>query len=266
MINYLKEQNIVGIQGIDTRALTLHLREYGAQKGVISVEEKSNAELIEEAKAARGVVGLDLVREVAEMVPYSWKEEGKLHIVAIDSGVKYNILRMLSDLGCRISVIPPDTSAKKIMKLKPDGIFLSNGPGDPAAVQYLVDTVKELIEEEIPIFGICLGHQILGQALGAKTFKLKFGHHGANHPVMDLETRKVEITSQNHGFCVDPESIEGGKVKVTHVNLNDGTCEGMAHTELPLFSVQYHPEAAPGPHDSSYLFNKFIDLMEKAKA
>jgi len=210
-------------------------------------------------------VGVDLVREVAQKKPYPWPSEGDLHVVALDSGVKLNILRSLGKLGCRVTVLPPTASVEEILDAKPDGVFLANGPGDPEAVEYLIKTVKKLISRT-PIFGICLGHQILGRALGAKTYKLKFGHHGANHPVMDLDTRKVEITSQNHGFAVDPDSVPQKKVRVTHINLNDKTCEGMEHLEYPVFSVQYHPEAAPGPHDSFYLFEKFIKNMKISKS
>ncbi len=261
---YLKEQGIVGIQGIDTRALTLHLRTHGAQKGIISISEKDPTKLIQMAKDSKSIVGVDLVQEVMQDKPYQWSTEGKYHIVAIDSGIKLNILRCLANLNCKVTVLPPTASANDILKLNPDGLFLSNGPGDPEQVDYLIHTVKQLLNK-LPIFGICLGHQILGQALGAKTYKLKFGHHGANHPVMDLTTGKVEITSQNHGFAIDPASIPGNQIKVTHISLNDQTCEGIEHTELPLFSVQYHPEAAPGPHDSAYLFERFIQKIEAAK-
>ena len=262
--DYLKEKGIVAIQGIDTRALTLHLREEGAKKGIISTIDFDPKSLIEKAKKSRGVVGVDLVKEVAEAKSFSWKDEGTYHVVALDSGVKYNILRSLADLGCRVSVMPPTSSPEEILAHKPDGVFLSNGPGDPEAVEYLIETVKKLVPQ-VPIFGICLGHQILGRALGGKTFKLKFGHHGANHPVMNLDTGQVEVTSQNHGFCVDPDSIPKKSVRVTHINLNDKTCEGMEHINYPVFSVQYHPEAAPGPHDSSYLFEKFIKNMKSQK-
>ncbi len=259
---YLEEQGVTGIQGIDTRALTVHLRERGAMRAVLSTEDLNPESLLKKARAARGTSGIDLVKEVAEIESYPWDSSGRYHVVAVDSGVKYNILRSLASRDCRVTVVPPTTSAKEILDLQPDGLFLSNGPGDPEAVDYLIDTVKKLIPK-VPIFGICLGHQILGQALGGRTFKLKFGHHGANHPVMDLDTKKVEITSQNHNYCVDVESMPQRSVRMTHVNLNDNTCEGMEHLEYPVFSVQYHPEAAPGPHDSAYLFDKFISNMKK---
>ena len=259
---YLQDQGVTGIQGVDTRALTVHLRERGAMRAILSTEDLSPESLLKKVRASRGTAGVDLVKEVAEIESYPWEANGRYHVVAMDSGVKYNILRSLAGRGCKVTVVPPTTSAKDVMDLKPDGLFLSNGPGDPEAVDYLIDTVKKLIPK-VPIFGICLGHQILGQALGGKTFKLKFGHHGANHPVMDLDTKKVEITSQNHNFCVDVESIPDRTVRMTHVNLNDNTCEGMEHLEYPVFSVQYHPEAAPGPHDSAYLFDKFIENMKK---
>jgi carbamoyl-phosphate synthase small subunit len=259
---YLEEQGVTGIQGIDTRALTVHLRERGAMRAVLSTEDLNPESLLKKARAARGTSGIDLVKEVAEIESYPWEGSGRYHVVAVDSGVKYNILRSLASRGCRVTVVPPTTSAKAILDLQPDGLFLSNGPGDPEAVGYLIETVKKLIPK-LPIFGICLGHQILGQALGGRTFKLKFGHHGANHPVMDLDTKKVEITSQNHNYCVDVESMPQRSVRMTHVNLNDNTCEGMEHLEYPVFSVQYHPEAAPGPHDSAYLFDKFISNMKK---
>lgn len=261
---YLQAQGVIGIQGIDTRALTIHLRERGAMRAVLSTMDLNPESLLKKARAVRGTSGVDLVKEVAEIESYPWEAKGKYHVVAVDSGVKYNILRSLAARKCRVTVVPPTTSAKEILDLKPDGLFLSNGPGDPEAVDYLIDTVKKLIPK-LPIFGICLGHQILGQAMGGRTFKLKFGHHGANHPVMDLDTKKVEITSQNHNYCVDVESIEGRSVRMTHVNLNDNTCEGMEHLEYPVFSVQYHPEAAPGPHDSAYLFDKFITNMKNNK-
>ncbi len=261
---YLQDQGVTGIQGVDTRALTLHLRERGAMRAILSTEDLNVESLLKKVRASRGTSGVDLVKEVAEIESYPWEASGRYHVVAMDSGVKYNILRSLAGRGCKVTVVPPTTSAKEVLDLKPDGVFLSNGPGDPEAVDYLIDTVKKLIPK-VPIFGICLGHQILGQALGGKTFKLKFGHHGANHPVMDLDTKKVEITSQNHNYCVDTESIPDRTVRMTHVNLNDNTCEGMEHLEYPVFSVQYHPEAAPGPHDSNYLFDKFIANMKAHK-
>lgn len=258
---FMKERGVVGIKGVDTRALTLHLRDHGAMKGVIVPLETPHEEAVQKAKNSRGVAGQDLVQEVAAEAPYEWNSQGEYHVIAVDSGIKLNILRLLEEHGCRITVVPVTYSADGILGLHPDGVFLSNGPGDPEQVDYLTDTVKKMIGK-IPIFGICLGHQIISRALGANTFKLKFGHHGANHPVMDLDTRKVEITSQNHGFAVDTETLPK-HARVTHVNLNDGTCEGIEHVEYPIFSVQYHPEAAPGPHDSSYLFQRFIQRMKE---
>jgi carbamoyl-phosphate synthase small subunit len=283
---YMRVNGIVGIFGIDSRALVRHLRDHGAQVGVISTGSASADELVAKAKAAPGLVGQDLVRNVTCPEAYDWNEgmwqlvggykrrDGssaakrsrkgsfsapKYFVVAYDFGIKYNILRNLAESGCQVRVVPASTPASEVLALKPDGIFLSNGPGDPDAVPYARDNVQQLIGKK-PIFGICLGHQILGLALGGKTYKLKFGHHGGNQPVMDLTTRKVEITAQNHGFAVDAESL-GGAVQLTHVNLNDNTVEGLAHRELPIFSVQYHPESSPGPHDANYLFKRFTDLM-----
>jgi carbamoyl-phosphate synthase small subunit len=265
--SYLKKNNIVGIQGIDTRALTKHLREEGAKKGVISTKDLDLKSLVKKAAASPGLVGRDLIKEVMCQKAYDYNKEGKFRVVAVDSGIKLNILRNLAARGCHIRVVPATATAEDILSFKPHGLFLSNGPGDPAALPYIVETVKKILEKKMPVFGICLGHQILGHAFGGKTYKLKFGHHGGNQPVIDLRNGRVEITAQNHGFAVDMESIPDKDMKLTHINLNDKTCAGMEHSKLPVFSVQYHPEAAPGPHDASHLFDKFIGMMEKnAKA
>ena len=261
---YLKEYDILGIEGIDTRALTRHIRLQGAMKAVISDEELDDKRLVEKARESPGLVGRDLVKEVAFDKVQHWNEEGKYKVVVIDCGVKFNILRKLAENNCRVTVVPYYTDADKILAEKPDGILLSNGPGDPAGVGYVVEAVKRLIGK-LPIFGICLGHQILGLAFGGKTYKLKFGHHGANHPVKDLKTGKICITVQNHGFCVDIESLNREDIKITHINLNDNTLEGMKHRKLPVFSVQFHPEASPGPHDTEYLFKEFVDLIRNNK-
>jgi carbamoyl-phosphate synthase small subunit len=275
--DYMKEHGIVGIQGIDTRALTRHLRDHGAQEGLISTVEADPSRLVERAGRLPGLVGRDLVREVTVAEPQGWSQgewdlkrgylpppEPRFSVVAFDSGIKQNILRCLAGLGCAVEILPAGTPAAAVLERKPDGVFLSNGPGDPEAVPYLIETVRELIGK-IPIFGICLGNQILGLAFGGRTYKLKFGHHGANHPVRDLLTGRVEITAQNHGFAVDPKSVAKLGLVETHVNLNDGTSEGMRHRDLPVFSVQYHPEASPGPHDAHYLFTRFVDMMEQQK-
>ena len=262
---YLKKNKVIGIEGIDTRALTLHIRSAGAMKGILSTKDPDPKSLVEKAKSSPGLVGIDLVKEVTCSKSYVWNKEGRFKVVLIDCGAKHNIMRELAARDCQVTVVPADTSSKKILSLSPDGVMLSNGPGDPAAVTYVIQTVKELLGQ-VPIFGICLGHQMLGLALGGKTFKLKFGHRGANHPVMDLRTRKVEITCQNHGFCVDLESLDKKDVELTHLNLNDQTSEGLRHKKYPAFSVQYHPEASAGPHDSKYLFDEFIrDMKEYAK-
>lgn len=261
---YLKEYNILGIEGIDTRALTRHIRLQGAMKAVISDRELDGKRLVEKAKESPGLVGRDLVMEVTSNRIQYWNKEGKYKVVVIDCGVKFNILRKLAENDCRVTVVPYHTDTNKILAEKPDGVLLSNGPGDPAGVGYVVETVKGLIGE-LPVFGICLGHQILGLAFGGKTYKLKFGHHGANHPVKDLKTGKIYITVQNHGFCVDIESLNKEDIEITHVNLNDNTLEGMKHRKLPVFSVQFHPEASAGPHDAEYLFKEFVDLMRNSR-
>lgn len=271
---YLKKHNKIGIQGIDTRKLVKHLRDHGAKKGVLSTIDQDKSRLVQKAKDSPSIVGVDLVREVSCKQPYVYEKAlvkgfewgGRprteiFEIVAVDSGIKRNILRKLNQHGFRVTVVPASTTAREILALNPQGLFLSNGPGDPSAVPYLVETVRQLIGK-MPIFGICFGHQILGQALGGTTSKLKFGHRGGNHPVMDLLTRKIEITSQNHGFVVDIESLSKEDVELTHINLNDKTLEGLQHKKLPLFSVQYHPENSPGPHDSDYLFDRFYEMVK----
>lgn len=300
--SYLQEQGVVGIQGIDTRALTRHLRDHGAMEGVISTQDLDPKSLAAKAKSSPGLIGRDLVIEVACRESYTWRQgtwqlgkgygeqglgvggqgtEQRLQlnlfpksstltpppyrVVVYDCGIKWNILRKLVETGCDVTVVPPDTPASTVLGLAPDGIFLSNGPGDPEGVPYLIDNVQKLIGVT-PIFGICLGHQILGLAFGGRTYKLKFGHHGGNQPVKDLTTGKVEITTQNHGFAVDIASIPDKEIELTHINLNDHTAEGMRHRRLPIFSVQYHPEASPGPHDAGHLFQRFVDVMAKARA
>jgi len=256
---FLKEHKVIGIEGVDTRALTKHIRTRGAMKAVISTQDLNPESLVAKAKASPGLVGRDLVKEVT-CQKIEQRTKGRYKVVAIDCGIKFNILRMLEKVGCEVTLVPAMTSSSQILAMAPQGIFLSNGPGDPAGVAYLVETVKELIPSGIPIFGICLGHQILGLALGGKTYKLKFGHHGGNQPVKDLATGKIDITSQNHGFCVDIYSLPDD-IEITHINPNDQTLEGMRHKKLPIFSVQYHPEASPGPHDAAYLFNRFTALL-----
>jgi carbamoyl-phosphate synthase small subunit len=276
--DYLERAGVVGIEGIDTRALVRHIRTSGAQEAVISsVHNKPNF-LVAKAQASPGLLGRDLVKEVTATTGYDWEiadwdlEGGYRHpskeqlrdaplVVAIDYGIKRNILRQLVATGFRVKVMPAFATAAEVLALNPDGVFLSNGPADPAAVPYASETVRGLLGKK-PIFGICLGHQILGLALGGRTYKLGFGHHGANHPVMDLRTRRVEITSQNHGFAVDAKSL-AGKADLSHLNLNDQTVEGLRGIDVPFFSVQYHPEASPGPHDSSYLFERFRRLVQE---
>jgi carbamoyl-phosphate synthase small subunit len=273
----LGEHDVAGITGIDTRAVTRRIRISGAQRAVITRAVADPAAAVAAARRHPSLEGRDLVKEVTCAAPYQWDEglwqapgstrktpPARHHVVAYDYGIKRGILRRLRESGCKVTVVPAATPAREVTALEPDGVFLSNGPGDPAAVTYAVDAVREIAGSGIPTFGICLGHQILGLALGGKTYKLKFGHHGANHPVMDLETTKVEITSQNHGFAVDVDSLEG-KAVLSHVSLNDKTVEGMRHATLPVFSVQYHPEASPGPNDASYLFARFVGLMDERK-
>jgi len=273
---FLDNAGIIGIQGVDTRALVRHIRMKGAMKGAIFQDQKRPvSKLIEEVRASADITGIDMVRYVTCEKPYIWTQNGpesisdknpwdgdkKNRVVAFDFGIKYNILRMLTDLGCKVLVVPASTKAKEIIALNPNGVFLSNGPGDPSAVTYAIENIKKLIGR-FPIFGICLGHQLLCLALGGKTFKLKFGHRGANHPVKHLEKGKVEITSQNHGFAVDTISMSED-ITITHINLNDNTLEGIRNDAKRLYSVQYHPEASPGPHDAAYLFNRFIQMMDE---
>ena len=292
---YLERHGVPVIWDIDTRALVRHLRDLGNLRGVVSTDGTPEEKLVAEARKLPTMAGLDLASRVTTKESYSWnrgsielaaplaaavaatgagKRAGRANgvsrangeaakryrVVAYDFGIKQNILRLLVDHHCDVTVVPAKTSAEDVLALKPQGIFLSNGPGDPEPIDYAVGNIRKLVGR-VPIFGICLGHQLCGLALGGKTFKLKFGHHGANHPVKNLLTQKVEITSQNHGFCVDPDSLSSSDVEITHVNLNDHTNEGMRHRSLPLFSVQYHPEASPGPHDARYLFDEFIKMM-----
>ncbi|MBY0460912.1 MAG: glutamine-hydrolyzing carbamoyl-phosphate synthase small subunit [Gemmataceae bacterium] len=270
--DYLKASRVVGIEGIDTRALVRRLRVRGAMNGVLSTTDLDDVSLVAKARAFPGMEGRDLVSEVVPKHAFKWEKgfdalaahvlphrEATKRVVAIDYGMKWNILRCLTQVGCSVTVVPGTATADEVLAHNPDGVFLSNGPGDPAAVGYAIDTVRNLLGKK-PIFGICLGHQLLGLAFGAKTFKLKFGHRGANQPVRNELTKRIEITTQNHGFAVDPATLPPN-VRPTHVNLNDHTLEGLRHDSLPVFSVQYHPEAAAGPHDSSYLFEEFCTMM-----
>lgn len=263
---YLAKNGVVAIDGVDTRRITKHLRERGAMKCCLSTVDLDHNSLVEKAQKSQDMEGSDYVREVTIDKPYEWNPnfKGTYRVVAMDFGIKYNILRLLEDAGCNVTVVPATATAEEILALHPDGVFLSNGPGDPAALDYIYPTVRALLGKE-PIFGICLGHQILAHALGGTTFKLKFGHRGGNQPVMDELTGKVEISAQNHGFAVDADSFSDKDVEITHINLNDNSVEGLRHRKLPVFSVQYHPESSPGPHDSRYLFARFIELMEDAK-
>jgi carbamoyl-phosphate synthase small subunit len=273
---YLKQNNLVGIEGIDTRALTRKLRISGAMRGVLSTEVLDDEQLVNNARHAAEMAGADWVKVVKPDRPYEWDQDqgdwrlGKvergdgLHVLALDCGAKSNILRHLVERGVRVTVLPPDTTTAEILRHRPDGLFVSNGPGDPAALDYALKPIQGALGK-VPIFGICLGHQLLGRAIGASTYKLKFGHRGGNQPVKNLDTGRVEITSQNHGFAVDRASLESHGGVVTHLNLNDNTVEGFRHKDLPVFSVQYHPEASPGPHDAAYLFDAFIEMMKTRK-
>jgi carbamoyl-phosphate synthase small subunit len=286
---YLERYKIPVIWDVDTRALVRHLRMAGALRGVVATDGTAPEKLIEEARALPSMAGQELASHVTCAKEYRWErgsislESGALaagdagagagqgrsqkpryKVAAYDFGIKQNILRLLVDHACDVTVVPAATSAEDVLAMKPDGVFLSNGPGDPEPVTFAVQNIRKLMGR-VPIFGICLGHQLCGLALGGKTFKLKFGHHGSNHPVKNLLTEKVEITAQNHGFCVDPDSLPWSEVEITHVNLNDHTNEGMRHKTLPMFSVQYHPEASPGPHDARYLFEQFTNMMDSAK-
>src|SRR5262245_3948043 len=281
--DYLIQHNIVAIGDVDTRALTRVLRSAGVMRGVIATGQVDPVALVEKARSIPKMEGADLVKDVTCDAPFEWRPGGgepgdaahrefgiaplrrasrRLRVAAYDFGVKWNILRRLDAYGCEVHVFPATVPASDLLAIEPDGIFLSNGPGDPAALDYAIENVRQLVEKDVPIFGICLGHQVLGHAVGGQTFKLKFGHRGANHPVKELESGKVEITSQNHGFAVDPQTLPADTV-VTHENLYDGTVEGFRHRYKPIFSVQYHPEASPGPHDADYLFRQFLETMEK---
>jgi carbamoyl-phosphate synthase small subunit len=274
---YLKQNNIVGIQGIDTRALVRHIRDHGAQTGIISSVDLDADALVEKARRAPSIVGRDLVQEVTCQKSYHWNEgpwqleegyrpggETRYRVVAYDFGIKRNILRNLVAIGCDVTVVPATMPAEEVLAMQPDGVFLSNGPGDPEPIGYAQDNIRKLLGK-VPVFGICLGHQLLALALGGRTYKLKFGHRGGNQPVQRQEGRQVEITSQNHGFAVDGDSIRDDSV-ITHLNLNDNTIEGLEVCRAPAFSVQYHPEASPGPHDARYLFDRFAAMMEKHRA
>jgi carbamoyl-phosphate synthase small subunit len=271
---YLERFDVPVLADIDSRALVRHLRDHGSKRGVISTAETDVEKLVAKARALPSMTGCDLASVVTTKDSYNWdrppvgvatpKGEPKHHVVAYDFGIKRNILRMLVGECCSVTVVPAQTSAEDVLALKPDGVFLSNGPGDPEPVTYAQETIRRLMGK-VPVFGICLGHQLIGLALGGKTYKLKFGHHGGNHPVKQLGTGKIEITAHNHNFAVDPESLKLSEVELTHVDLNDNTLEGLRHRSLPLFSVQYHPEASPGPHDSHYLFKDFVKMMDEWK-
>ena len=265
---YLEDNGILGVHRVDTRAITLHIRHQGAMKCVVSTEDLDRERLVARAKRSPGLVGRDLATEVSVKEPMTWTEgvpadrEARFRVAVLDVGMKYNQMRILAGLGCELQVFPATTSADEMLAAAPDGFFISNGPGDPQGVPRVIDLVKRVAHSGTPTFGICFGHQLLGLALGGKTYKLKFGHRGGNQPVLDLATGKVEITSQNHGFCVDKDSLPP-EIETTHINLNDQTSEGLRHTRLPVFSVQYHPEAAPGPNDARHLFTQFVRAMEE---
>lgn len=274
--DYLKKNNIIALEGIDTRKLVKHIRTKGAMRGIISSDELNIKKLTEKLNGYPGLVGRDIVKNVTAKKSYKWdkgvidvlnenkelKPPKKYRVIAYDFGMKLNILRLLRSFGCDVTVVPASTPAKEVLAKKPDGVFLSNGPGDPEPLEYAIDNIGQLLGK-IPIFGICLGHQLLAMALGGKSYKLKFGHRAANHPVMNLKTGQIEVTSQNHGFCIDLDSLKDKNVELTHINLNDNTLEGFACKDKNAFSVQYHPEASPGPHDSAYLFETFNEMMSK---
>jgi carbamoyl-phosphate synthase small subunit len=266
LVSYMRRHNVIGIQGIDTRALTKHIRTAGAMKAVISTIDLDPRSLLEKVKNSPGLEGRDLVAEVTCQEPYELQPKDGPRIIVLDFGVKSSILNQLHLAGCNVTVVPAHTTVEEILGLKPDGVLLSNGPGDPAAVTYGIDTIRSLLGiGSIPIFGVCLGQQLLGLALGGQTFKLKFGHHGSNHPVKDLKTGKIYITVQNHGFCVDIDSLDRNNIEITHVNLNDQTLEGIRHKKLPVFSAQFHPEAGPGPHDARHLFGRFVEMVKDSR-
>jgi carbamoyl-phosphate synthase small subunit len=263
---YLVRHNIVAISEVDTRAIVRHIRIRGALRGILSSTDSDPQSLVERAKTVPSMVGADLASRVSCGSSYAWSiaaasgENSPFKVIAYDYGIKRNILNNLCRVGCQVTVVPASTSANDVLRLRPDGVFLSNGPGDPEPLEYAVKSIRDLLGR-VPVFGICLGHQLMGLALGGRTFKLKFGHRGGNQPVKNLLTDKVEITAQNHGFAVDPDSLDQSSIELTHINLNDRTLEGLSHRSLPAFSVQYHPEASPGPHDSQYLFDQFKKLM-----